>query len=316
MLVHTGTGNSLAVTLILDITASEDTLNVGEAGTGLGDNVTLIIELDLALDQSVGRVVTNSVEKTVGIHDLLLLGDHILDTEVGHQAIRLVLTDDLGGNGVEANLALGVSKQTLSHDLGSTKLVLAHKNSHLATVLGEEHSFLGSRVTTSNDVKGLVTEDGDSTVADSAGTDTVLPEGLFTGEVETTGIGTSGNDDGVGGANGLAAFSVVPFGPHLEGAGREVQLGDGLGDDFGTETLGLRAHVVHELGTANAIGESGEVLDIRRRGELATCGGAVGEHTLVQDGLELSAREVDGGGVRTRAGANDWGLLEWVPVGD
>ena len=92
----------------------------------------------------------------------------------------------------------------------------------------------------------------------------------------------------------------------MKGRGREVQLGDGLGDDLGAEALGLLAHVVHQLGTTNSLGEAGEVLDIGGGGELATGGGAVGEHALVQDGLEFSTRKVDGGSVCAGAGADNW----------
>jgi len=304
-LIHTSTGNGLAVALILNITASEDTLHVSEAGAGLGDDVSLIIELDLALNQSVGGVVANSVEETVGIDDLLLVRDNVLDTEVGHEAVRLALADNLSGNGVEANSALGVSEQTLSHNLRGTQLVLANKNGHVATVLGKEHGLLSGGVATTNDVKRLVTEDGHSTVADGTGTDSVLPVGLLTGQVQTAGVGAGGDDHSVGSTDGLAALGVVPLSPHLERTGRKVQLGDGLGDNLGTEALGLCAHVVHELGAANAVGESGEVLDIGGSGELATGGGAVGEHALVEDGLELCAGKIDGGSVRTRAGADN-----------
>lgn len=304
---HTGTGDSLAVPFILNITAGEDTLNVSEAGAGLGDDVTFVIELNLALNESVGGVVTNSVEETVGINDLFLVRDNVLDTEVGHEAVRLGLTDNLSGDGVEADLALGVGKETVSHDIRGTELILANENSHTAAVLGEEHGLLGGGVTTANDVEGFVTEDGNGAVADGTGTDSVLPEGLLAGEVQTAGVGACGNDDGVGGADGLAALVVVPLGPHLEGPGGEVKLGDGLGDDFGTEALGLCAHVVHQLGAADAVGESGEVLDISGGCELTTGGGAVGEHALIEDWLELCAREIDSGSVGTRAGADNCG---------
>ena len=286
---HTGTGDSLAVTLILNITAGEDTLDVGEAGAGLGDDITLVIELNLALDEGVGGIVTNSVEETVGINNLLLVGDNVLDSEVGHETIRLVLTDNLSGDGVEADLALGVGKETVSHDLGGTQLVPANENSHAAAVLGQEHSLLSGGVTTANDVEGLVAENGHGAVADGTGTDSVLPEGLLAGEVQTAGIGACGNDDGIGSADGLAALVVVPLGPHLEGPGGEVKLGDGLGDDLGAEALGLRAHVVHELGAADAVGESGEVLDVSGGRELTTGSSAIGEHALVEDWLELCA---------------------------
>jgi hypothetical protein len=304
---HTSTGNSLAVALILDITAGEDTLDVGVAGTRLGNDVTFVIELDLALDEGIGGVVANSVEKTIGINDFLLVGNDILDTEVCHEAVRLLLAKNLGSNGVEADLALGVVEQTVRHNLRSTQLVLANENSNAAAVLGEEHGLLGSGVTAANDVQRLVAEDGHGTVADGTGADSVLPVGFLAGEVEAAGVGACGDNDGVRGADGLAAFVVVPLGPHLEGPGGKVELGDGLGDDLGAEALGLGAHVVHQLSAADALGEAGEVLHIGGGCELATGCGAVGEHALIENGLELGAREIDSGSVGTRAGADNCG---------
>lgn len=276
-----GAGDGLAVALVLDVTASEDTLDAGVAGTGLGDNVAILIELDLALDQGVGGVVANGVKETVGLDDLLLVVDGALDAEVGHEAVRLVLTDDLGGNGVEADSALGVVEQTVSHHLGGTQLVAADQHGNMAAVLGEEHGLLGGGVTTTDDVQGLVAEDWHSTVADGAGTDTILPVLLLAGQVQATGVGTGSNDNGVRGVGRLAAGAVVPFSPHLEGSLRQVQLGDGLSDDLGTEALRLGTHPVHQLGAADTVGEAGEVLDISGGGKLATGGGAVGEHTLI-----------------------------------
>lgn len=176
-----GAGDGLAVALVLDVTASEDTLDAGVAGAGLGDNVAILIELDLALDQRVGGVVANGVEETISLDDLLLGVDGALHAEVGHEAVRLAFTDDFGGNGVEADSALGVVEQTVSHHLGSTELVTANQYGNVAAVLGEEHGLLGGGVTTTDDVQGLVAEDWHSTVADGAGTDTILPVLLFTG---------------------------------------------------------------------------------------------------------------------------------------
>lgn len=79
----------------------------------------------------------------------------------------------------------------------------------------------------------------------------------------------------------LAVGTIVPLSPHLEGSLRQVQLGNGLSDDLSTEPLRLGAHLVHQLGAADTVGETGKVLDISGGGKLATGGGAVSEHTLI-----------------------------------
>lgn len=302
-----GTGDSLAVTLVLNITAGEDTLDGGVAGTRLGENVAILIELDLLLDEGIGGVVTNGVEQTVGLDKLLLAGNSVLDTEVGHQTIRLVLANNFGSDGVEADNTLGVGKEAVSHDLGGTELVTTNKDGDTAAILGQEHGLLGSGVTTTDHVERLVAEDRDSTVADSAGTDTVLPVSLLTRQVQTTGVGTGSDDDGVGGTDRLAARGIIPLGPHLEGALRKIQLGDSLGNDLGTEALRLLAHLLHQLLAADTVGEAREVLDISGSGELATGSGAIGKHTLIEDRLEFSTRQVNGGSVGGGARSDNCG---------
>lgn len=289
----------------MHVTAGKDTLDAGEAGARLGDHIAILVQIDLALDEGVGRVMTNGIEQTVGINDLLLATVGVLDTEVGHEPVGLVLANDLGSDGVEADGALGVSKQAIGHDLTGTQLVAADQHGDVAAILGQEHGLLGGGVTTTDHIQRLVAEDGHGTVTHGAGTDTVLPVLLLAGQVETAGIGTRGDDNGVGGADGLAAGGVVPLGPHLEGTLGQVEFGDGLSEDLGAEALGLLAHFLHQLTTADTVGETGEVLDVGGRGELATGGGAVGEHTLIQDGLQLSPREVDGGSVGAGAGADN-----------
>lgn len=307
---RTGTGDGLAVTLVLDVTASEHAVEAGVAGTGLGDDVSILVEVDLALDQGGGGVVADGVEETVGIDNLLLAADGVLDAQVGHQAHGLVLTENLGGHGVEANGDLGVSKQTVGHGLAGTQFLATDQDGDAATVLGQEHGLFGGGVTTTNDVERLVAEDGHSTVADGAGTDTVLPVGLLAGQVQTAGVGTGGDDDGVRGVGGLVVRAVVPLSPQLERLLRQVELGDSLGDHLGSKSDRLLAHLVHQFRATNAVGETGEVLDIGGGGELSTGGGAVGQHTLIQDRLEFRSREVDGSGVSGGAGADDWKLLE------
>ncbi|KAL3702793.1 hypothetical protein TMatcc_000105 [Talaromyces marneffei ATCC 18224] len=287
--LHTCAGDCLPVALVLHITGCEDTWNGSVAGTRLGDDVAFAIQFNLALDQCGCWVVSNSIEQTIGIESLLLAGDHILNLDMGHESSGTFLTKNLGSNAVEAHGNLRVGQQTLGHSLTSTKFILAHKYSNMATVLGQEHSFLSSRVTTTNHEQWLVSENRDCAIANSAGRDTVLPVLFLTREIETTGIGACGDDDCVCGVCGFLIGAIGPFLPQPEWALAEVDTSDGLSNDLGTESLGLAAHVVHEFGASNSSWETGEVLDIGGCGQLTTGRGASCKHTLVHDGLEFGA---------------------------
>lgn len=271
----TGTGDSLAVSLVLDVTSSKHAGDARLGGAGLGEDVALGIDVDLALDQVGGGVVADGVEEAVCLDGLLLAGDDVLDDEVAHQALVVAL--DLGGDGVEAHGDLGVLEQARGHGLAGAQLVAADQHGDVGAVLCQEGGLLGGGVTAANDEERLVAEDGHGAVAHGAGGDAVLPVLVLAGEVQAPGRGARGDDDGVG----RVGLVRVELGAEGEGPLGEVQLGDGVGDDFGAEALRLGAHVVHELLAHDALGEAGEVFDFGRGGELAAGGGAVGHEALV-----------------------------------
>lgn len=313
--MHTCTGNGLSVSLVLDVTGSKDTGYAGEAGSGLGSNVSLRITLNLVLDDLGGGLVADGIEETVSRNNLLGTGNDVLDLQVGHQTAIRGFTGNLGGNSVKLDLDLGVVEKTSSHGLGGSEMVLSDEDSDAAAVLGQEHGLLSSRVTTTNDKEWLVTEDWDGTVADSTGTDTVLPVLLLTGQVQTLSVGTGSHDDGIGsaGRRGVGAISVLL--PDLEWTRREVNSGDGLGDNLSAESGRLLAHVVHERWASDALGETREVLDLGGGGELTAGSGATSKHTLVHNRLQLSSGEVDGGGVGGRAGTDDCrSFISLIPI--
>ena len=124
--------------------------------------------------------------------------------------------------------------------------------------------------------------------------------------MESLGGGTGGDDEGVGGDWLLV---LVELGPELEWSGGEVDLGDSLCDDVVAELDGLLSHAVHELTAHETVWETGEVLNLGGGGQLAAGSDTVGHHTLVHGGRDLSAAEVDGGGVGGRAGTNDSNLV-------
>src|ERR1700722_11860285 len=69
---------------------------------------------------------------------------------------------------------------------------------------------------------------------------------------------------------------------------------------FGSETLGLLAHVLDQLRAENAFGEAGEILD--QRGERKLSAGFV---AFDDQRLQVGARGVKGGSVSGTAGADD-----------
>jgi hypothetical protein len=81
-----------------------------------------------------------------------------------------------------------------------------------------------------------------------------LPVSLLSGEVHATSGSTGGDDEGLG---ELRLLVLRVLAPELEGTGRKVDLGDGLGADVGAEASGLSAEEVHHLGTTDAFRKTG-----------------------------------------------------------
>lgn len=166
----------------MDVTGSKDTLDGGLGGSGDGDDVAVLVSGDLAGDELGRWDVADGVEETVDVELLGLLGLHVLDGE-GLQ--EFTVTAGLGGNCVPEDSDLGVRDETLGHDLGSAELVTADEDVDVGGVLCQVGCLLGRRVTTADNGKRLVAEDGDSAVTDGTGRDTALPVSVLSWEEET-----------------------------------------------------------------------------------------------------------------------------------
>ena len=84
------------------------------------------------------------------------------------------------------------------------------------------------------------------------------------------------------------------------GAGGQVGLQHDVADQLGAHVLGLGAHLVHQPGALDHVGEARIVLHVGGDGQLAA-----GLHARDQHGLQQGAGGVDGGGVAGGSGADD-----------
>ncbi|WVZ22839.1 hypothetical protein V8G54_001383 [Vigna mungo] len=130
---------------------------------------------------------------------------------------------------------------------------------HLGTKLGEEASFLHSRISATNNRQRSGTEYRRGTVTHGARRYPTVPEPVrsVTRAVEIQPLSNSacGDDDGFSfHGGGVGENPKRPFG--------EVHCRHGLRDDLGAETLRLLATAVHELGAEDASRKSRKVLNV------------------------------------------------------
>src|SRR6185312_10613286 len=290
-----GRGDRLAVGVVDHVTGGED---AGHARPGAGRldlHVTLVVQLDLALEELTARVVTDGHEHACHVQHLGLAGVHVADPYAGDLAVG---TQDLFDGAVPLDLDLVVAQRPVGHDLAGPERVPPVDDGDRVGEAGEEAGLLHRRVTTADDDDVLVAEE--EAVTGGARGDTVAEVFLLTRHTQRTPGRTGGEDDGAGPVGGLAD----PHGAHRAGAGvagvDQLHPGHVVGEELGAEPLGLLAHVVHQLGAEDAVGEAREVFHLGSGHQRAT-----GLHALNDQRLQVGARRIDRRRVTGRAGADD-----------
>jgi hypothetical protein len=151
---------------------------------------------------------------------------------------------------------------------------------HLARDIGEVKRLLNGGVAAAHDDHLLAAIE--EAVAGGAGRDAVALEALFGRKPEPARLRTGGDDQGVGGVLGVA----VAFEP--EGLPLNVDLDDMVADDLGADMLGLEAHLLHQPGALDHVGEARIVLHVGGGSHLAA-----GVDALDKERLQHGARGVD-----------------------
>src|SRR5918994_2647705 len=253
-------GHGLAVGVVDEITGRE---NAGELRLGravLGQHVTVLVRVDLVLDQLGKRRVTDGDERAAGSHLLGLAGLDVLQPDRSQSAVAV--GDELLDHerGLEIDVLLLSS--ALEHDLRSTELVAAVDDRKPLGELGDEDRVLHRRVPTADHDHLLALEEG--TVAHAAGGHPVAAELDLARDTEPLRLRSHGEDHGPG------AVLVVVDPDTLEPSVAELDPGRVVADEPGAEVLRLLAELGHQLRAHDPpVGEARVVLDVGGVLELA-----------------------------------------------
>src|SRR5215210_1236149 len=244
-----GRGDGLAVDVVDDVAAREDAVDVGARGRVLHLDVAVVVQLELTGEELAPGVVADGHEYAADVEGLGVPGLHVGHLDGGDG----VLAEDVGDLLAQLPADLLVVLGALLHDLRGAQLGPPVHDGHRLGEAGEEGGLLHRRVTAADDHDVLVAEE--EPVTGGTGRDAAAEQPLLVVQAQVPVLGAGRHDDRV---------RVVHLVADLDDLGRgvEVDLGDVARLQLGAESLGLRAHVVHELRALDALGEAREVLHL------------------------------------------------------
>ncbi len=173
---------------------------------------------------------------------------------------------------------------------------------HLGRELCEEHCFFHSGVAASCHGNVLLPEE--EAVTRGAPADSVAGELLLAGHSQLSVRRTRCQNDSTG------VEDLTGAGGDLLNLAAQVQSGGVLVPDVGAEASRLGFHVHHEVRSHDALGESGEVLDLSGVHQLPARGDRACEHHRA----EIRSGGVDGSRVVCGSGADDHNVVHLVRV--
>src|SRR6056297_603084 len=150
-----GGGDRLAVHVIHQVPAGEDTGLVGARGRGVHEDVAVVVGVDLFAEQFAARVVSDGDEQPRYRELATISGDGVLDDDPAY----LGITENVDHLGVPDRLDLLVAQYAFGHHLARAQFVAAVDQVDLAGESGEEGGFLGCGVATTDYRDRLVAEE-------------------------------------------------------------------------------------------------------------------------------------------------------------
>ncbi len=164
-----------------------------------------------------------------------------------------VVPVDLLHFGVPDGLDLGMLGDPVAHDHRSAELIAPMDDGDLRCELRQEESFLHGGVAAADHHQLPVPEE--EAITGGTRRDAASGQPFLSRNAQPLG-GSPGADDD------RPRQVLIGTDPDPFGISREVDPGDVRGHETSSETLGLLAEVIHQLGAENSIGKSRVVLDV------------------------------------------------------
>jgi hypothetical protein len=281
---ESGSADSLAVHSIVNVSSSEDSVNVGLNQLSNLDVASLVEIKSSVLKSLSGWNVSNGHEDSSSWDHLLLTSDQVLGNDSLDEVLSLVSDD----SGVPQDVDLWVGQSTVSHDLGSSQLITTMDESDLRSKASEEKCLFAGRISSSNDEDVLVAEDWEWSVTSGTSADSSVAQLELSWSVEPAGSSSVSQDDGL---------SLIPVLSNLDLVWSSL-----LEDEFsgkilnkdGSVLLGLGHESVHQFWSLNSVWESWEVLNLSGDHQLSSGDGVIGDASDGNDRGKISSSGIDG----------------------
>ena len=205
---------------------------------------------------------------------------------------RLGDPEDLVHDRVPDDVDFRIPEQPVLQDLLGAQGVAPVDEGHAPRVVCQIDRFLDRGIAAADDDHLLVSEK--EPVAGRAGRHAKPAEFRLARHAEPARLRAGRDNDR------LADIAVARIAGRDKRPARQIERGDLIENDAGSDMLGLALHLLHQPGTLDDVGETGIVLDIGRDRHLSA-----GLHAGDQQRLQIGARGVDRGGVAGRPGADD-----------
>ena len=158
---------------------------------------------------------------------------------------------------------------------------------HMGGDVGEINRLLDRRIAAADDDNPLAPKE--ESVAGGAGGDAKTLELLLARQAQPSGLGARRDNERVAGVN------LAEVAEKLERAAAEPRFNDMIRNEFRADMLGLGAHLVHQPGALDRLGEAGVVLDIGGDHQLPALLEAGDQHRLQHRAGGIDRRRIAGG---------------------
>src|SRR5579875_4209248 len=160
----TRSGNCLAIAVVGDITGGKDTGNIRHCILS-GNNISLFIHIDEALEQRGIRLVSNCQEQSLRWQDIFLAILHIAQSHPIHG----IIAQDLNHLCIPDKADFWILEGAILHNFAGAQAIASMYNRDMAGVTGQESRLFQRRIATADDDHILVAEE--EAIAGRAGAD-------------------------------------------------------------------------------------------------------------------------------------------------